>query len=304
MFKLFLIFNLVFCFKVFAQNITITDDDAYTPDDAAILDVISTSKGVLLPRLTDEQRNAMNNVPLGMLIFNTTDSALQVFIDTSWYSMSMGTPEFVPISDYDGNIYQTIVIGNQEWMAENLRTTHYADGTALVDGTGIDPILDDYTTKYYFAYEDNESNVNTYGRLYTWAAAMNGVISSETNPSGVQGVCPDGWHLPSNSEWTELFVYLGGESVAGGKMKEIGTTNWNSPNTGATDESGFTALPGGYMNLMSAFFDLGNYAYFWSATESSIGGAWREALYYDNSEATLNDNNIKSSGFSVRCTKD
>jgi uncharacterized protein (TIGR02145 family) len=131
-------------------------------------------------------------------------------------------------------------------MSENLKTTHYADGSAMVDGTGAGNYGDDYTTKYYFNYNDNESNAVDYGRLYTWAAVMNGEASSNSNPSGVQGACPSGWHIPSDAEWTELTDYLGGESVAGGKLKEIGLTHWNSPNTGATNEVNFNGVGAGY----------------------------------------------------------
>jgi uncharacterized protein (TIGR02145 family) len=119
----------------------------------------------------------------------------------------------------DGQVYKWVKIGNQVWMAENLN----------------------YETPNSWWYDNNSANGDIYGRLYTWAAAMNGESSSNSVPSGVQGVCPDGWHLPSDAEWTVLTDYLGGESVAGGKMKEAGTVHWNSPNTGATNSSGFTA---------------------------------------------------------------
>lgn len=313
--------NLLFCFGVFAQNITITDDDAYTPDDATILDVKSTSKGVLLPRLTDEQRNALyRNVPQGMLIFNTTDSAFQVFIDTSWYPMSMGTPEIAPepLTDYDGNVYQTVVIGNQEWMAENLRTTHYADGTALVDGAAAGNITGDYTTKYYFWYNnDSTSNAETYGALYTWAAIMNGSASSSSNPSGIQGVCPTGWHMPSDAEWTELTDYLinngygyeGSGSDIGKSMAS--TSGWITNGTVGTvgndqasnNSSGFTVLPGGVRYFDGSSSDLGYTSNIWSATEFDSSNAWYRSVYNSNFEMFPNSY-YKNSGFSARCVQD
>jgi len=114
------------------------------------------------------------------------------------------------VTDFDGNVYKTIKIGEQWWMAENLKTTHYADGSALVDGTDSGDIFSDYDTKYYFWYNnDSLTYAETYGALYTWAAVMNKETSSNENPSGVQGICPVGWHVPSDEEWKELEMFLG-----------------------------------------------------------------------------------------------
>ncbi|MEQ9412714.1 MAG: fibrobacter succinogenes major paralogous domain-containing protein, partial [Cyclobacteriaceae bacterium] len=151
------------------------------------------------------------------------------------------------VRDFDSNFYNTIKIGNQVWMAENLKTTHYADGTPIpyVSGESNWDALTT-TSKAYCWYDDDINNKNTYGALYTWSAAMKDATSATANPSGVQGVCPTDWHLPSDAEWTELINYLGGPSIAGGKLKEAGLLNWLSPNEAATNESHFTALPGGY----------------------------------------------------------
>ncbi len=151
------------------------------------------------------------------------------------------------VSDYNGNNYWTVKIGDQVWMAQNLKTTRYADGSdiPLVEGgTAWDALV--APDKGYCWYENMTSHRDTYGGLYNWAAAMNGAAGSDANPSGIQGACPDGWHLPSDAEWTVLSDYLGGGGVAGGKMKEAGTVLWDSPNTGATNESGFSALPAGH----------------------------------------------------------
>ena len=148
-----------------------------------------------------------------------------------------------------------------------------------------------------------QPNNNTYGVLYNWPAAMNGAASSTTNPSGVQGVCPTGWHLPSDAEWTELTDYLGGTSVAGGKLKETGTTHWASPNTGATNETGFTALPGGDRNGYGGFNDVGSYGSWWSSTEYSTDDALSRRLDYDGSNL-FNDGSYEKIGFSVRCVRD
>ena len=122
-------------------------------------------------------------------------------------------------------------------------------------------------------------------------------------PSGpVQGICPAGWHLPTDAEWTTLTTYLGGESVAGGKMKETGTTHWLSPNTGATNSSGFTALPGGTRDYNGPFLTLTYYGYFWSASEYSTSLAWYRRIDY-NYAAVYSYHSNKSYGFSARCLK-
>jgi uncharacterized protein (TIGR02145 family) len=217
------------------------------------------------------------------------------------------------ISDYDGNSYATVQIGEQIWMAENLKTTRYSNGTALVDGTGITNISGDYTTKYWFVYADNPANKNLYGLLYTWAAVMNGASSSDANPSGVQGVCPAGWHVPSDEEWKQLEIYLGMSASEvdnegwrgtdeGGKLKEIGTTFWSSPNTGATNKSGFTALAGGHRTNANTFVNMGTSACFWSTTALDSQG-WTRFLFYNNA-GIYRSNYAKNFGHAVRCIKD
>ncbi len=198
------------------------------------------------------------------------------------------------------NVYQTVQIGDQIWMAENLKTTRYADGSAipLVEGTtGWDALTT--TDKAYCWYDNSTANRDTYGGLYTWAAAMNGAAGSDANPSGVQGVCPDGWHLPSDAEWKELEMFLGMSQAEaddtgwrgtdeGGKLKEAGTTHWNSPNTGATNESGFTALPGGIRYVDGSFSNMGYGADFWASAEGDAAGAWGRSLGYDSADVGRN----------------
>lgn len=155
----------------------------------------------------------------------------------------------------DGTSYATIRIGNQVWMAENLKFLPSVVG----------PGTQSATQSYYYVYGYDGTNVDeakgkstyqTYGVLYNKAAAMRGAPGSNTNPSGVQGICPAGWHLPSKAEWEELIYLLGGSSVAGGKLKEKGFEHWNSQNTSATDEVHFTALPGGRMSQSGSFYGL------------------------------------------------
>jgi len=202
----------------------------------------------------------------------------------------------------DNNHYNVVKIGNQLWMAENLKYLPSVVGP----GTGSQ------TTPYYYVYGYNgttvaeakaTANYTTYGVLYNWSAAMNGAASSTTNPSGIQGVCPTGWHLPSDAEWTELTDYLGGTTIAGGKLKETGTTHWASPNTGATNETGFTALPGGNRNYDGSFNYIGSYGYWWSATENLATDAWNR--YMGNYHSSVSRGNVpKELGFSVRCVRD
>ena len=192
-------------------------------------------------------------------------------------------------------------------MTENLKTTHYADGTEIplvIDDTAWADLGDNNTDKAYCYYDNSSTNADTYGALYTWAAAMNGAVTSSANPSGVQGVCPTGWHLPSDAEWTELTDYLGGESVAGGKMKETGTTHWNSPNTGADNSSGFSALPGGHRNGDDGTFNyVGNNGFWFSSTEYNSSLAWYRGLSSNYASVYLSGSS-KSNGFSVRCIRD
>ncbi len=209
-----------------------------------------------------------------------------------------------PLIDIDDNNYKTIQIGNQQWMAENLKVTHYSDGTLiqfLKSATAwaeLSPL-----DKAYCVYNNDASYGAVYGALYTWSAAMNGAVSSDENPSGIQGICPSGWHLPSETEWQELYIYLGGEQAAGGKLKEAGTNIWFTPNTGATNESGFSAFPGGYRKINGVYENEGRNGVWWSSAENEISPenmAIGRGMYYDNSVLSIFPWN-KESGFSVRC---
>jgi len=190
------------------------------------------------------------------------------------------------IMDYDGNIYRTVVIGSQTWMAENLRVTRYSDGSSIpyIDTDSDWNNLSNSQSAYSY-YNNSSSNADPYGALYSWPAIMNGASSSNTNPSGVQGVCPSGWHVPADNEWMELEMYLGmsqadAESFAetrgniSGKLKETGYAHWQSPNSGATNSSGFTAVASGYRQPVetagASWYKL-RVAFFWTATESTSG---------------------------------
>jgi uncharacterized protein (TIGR02145 family) len=195
------------------------------------------------------------------------------------------------VTDVEGNVYNTVTIGAQVWMKENLKTTKYCNGDAIPTTTAN--ISSEASPKYQWPYNGDESNVSTYGRLYTWHAATD-----------TRGVCPTGWHLPTDVEWTTLTDCLGGESVAGGHMREAGTTHWmNHHNTSVDNSSGFTALPGGYRHDGGTFRYGGLYGYWWSATESSATFAWYRDMRYDNGSVNRS-NDYADHGCSVRCVKD
>lgn len=196
------------------------------------------------------------------------------------------------MTDQDGNVYKTVTIGTQTWMAENLRTTKYNDGTAIPFVTASSA-WSNLRTDAYCNYENtnNIDTIATFGRLYNWYAVNTGKLA------------PTGWHVPTDAEWTTLTNYLGDGSVAGGKLKETGTTHWASPNTGATNESGFTALPGGYRYFDGPFDNVGNYCYWWSATDENPDRAWNRFVGY-NHVGVVGTGSIKKSGISVRCLRD
>jgi uncharacterized protein (TIGR02145 family) len=196
-------------------------------------------------------------------------------------------PECGTVTDIDGNIYETVKIGSQVWMVENLKVTHYRNGDAIPKV--VDPSWTSLTTGAYCEYNNDVNNVATYGRMYNWYAA-----------SDSRNIAPPGWHVPSDAEWQTLIDYLGGDATAGGKIKEMGLTHWNSPNDGATNESGFTALPSGYRS--NFYYELGYDAYFWSSTEFDIGAAWFRTLIYSNS-AVGRYSSDERYGFSIRCVK-
>ena len=196
------------------------------------------------------------------------------------------------MTDQDGNIYKTVTIGTQTWMAENLRTTTYNDGTAIPNVTDKDSWAS--STGAYCNYNNTygTDTIATYGRLYNWYAVKTGKLA------------PKGWHVPTNAEWTTLTTYLGGESFSGGKLKETGTTHWIGPslNTGATNETGFTALPGGYRNGHGTFDGIRGFGLWWSATEYSAESAWYRLIECNYSKVT-GAGYYKEAGFSVRCVR-
>lgn len=195
------------------------------------------------------------------------------------------------VTDNDGNIYHTVYIGTQVWMSENLKSLHYSDGTVIPK---------------VWSYDNSDSLAGIFGLLYSWPSAMKGAASSNSIPGGVQGACPDGWHLPGSAEWSVLTGYLGGESTAGGKLKEKGTTHWNVPNKGATNESGFTALPGGSCTE-SVGVNIGIGGFWWSSTNESdyitFFSLINEEIGASQSSQWVASEDIDKIGASIRCLK-
>jgi uncharacterized protein (TIGR02145 family) len=199
------------------------------------------------------------------------------------------------ITDTEGNSYKTVYIGTQQWMAENLKASKYSDGTAIPNITDNTEWQYNNTAAWSY-YNNNVANNAKYGKLYNWYA-----VSPTLN--GNKNVCPTGWHVPTDAEWTVLTDYLGGENVAGGKMKEVGTTSWNSPNKNATNTSLFSALPGGYRINNGIYDNVGGYGNWWSSTEINTSYAWDRDLSYIGGVAKRYNTNERS-GLSVRCLRD
>lgn len=201
------------------------------------------------------------------------------------------TFDFVTCTDADGNNYPVVKIGTQLWMAENLKTTKYRNGVALPH-VPDNSDWSDLTTGAYCAYDNSSANSDIYGYLYNWYAA-----------SDSSNIAPLGWHVPSETEWNELADYLGESSVIGGKLKSPGTDYWNFPNEGATNETGFSGLPGGARAYSGTYSYVGKVGYFWSSTSADSFGAWLYPLFYDEAGAFIGYNG-KKFGYSVRCLKD
>jgi uncharacterized protein (TIGR02145 family) len=195
------------------------------------------------------------------------------------------------VMDIDGNVYHTVKIGNQTWMIESLKVTHYSNGDPIpniTDGIQWSTVPDGA----YCNYGNSANNAITYGCLYNWFA-----VSDNRN------ICPAGWHVPTDEEFKTLETYLGGNSIAGTKIKEAGTTHWVNPNTWANNASGFTALPAGCRLSDGNFLNINKDVHFWSSTERNSSGAWTRYLSVDSPE-TFHHYGNKHYGFCVRCVKD
>ena len=207
--------------------------------------------------------------------------------------ISLEFEDWNTVTDIDGNVYHTIKIGSQVWMVENLKTTRFQNGESIPNITD-DNSWATLTKGAYCDYNNLQENSAKYGHLYNWFAV---------NDS--RKIAPAGWHIPTDAEWTTLTDYLGGESVAGGKLKEAGILNWISPNSSATNESGFTGLPGGLRSYSNGTFrNMGTNCYFWSSTASDDLRAWDRELFNNQTNLFRYYYDSKLYGFSIRCLKD
>ena len=256
---------------------------------------------VLLQAQNDTVYFMKNGLIVNKQSVKTTDIDSAVF-----YTPPIISPTGSFTDSRDSQVYHYLTIGNQVWMAENLKYL-----PSVVDSTTGSNIPGFETESYYYVYGYNgadvteakaTANYNTYGVLYNWNAAMAGADSSNTNPSGVQGVCPTGWHLPSKAEWTQLADFLGGAAVAGGKLKEMGTSHWLDPNTGATNETGFRALPGGYRNSLGEYKYMAKLGIWGTSSMSDATGLYTGRMHSQNQNLDQTAYNT-AGALSVRCVR-
>ena len=262
-----------------AQSVGINADGS-AANASAMLDVSSTTKGLLPPRMTTTQRDLILTPATGLVIFNTTTNSLEVKSSSGWSSLTTKstTAVFLP----------TIVIGTQQWMRGNLDVVTYRNGDIIPQVTDA-TAWGNLTTGAWCYYNNDAANGAIYGKLYNWYAV---------NDS--RGLAPQGWHIPTDAEWTILTDKLGGQTVAGGKMRATGTSRWTAPNTGATNESGFTGLPGGSVNEGRQFLYIGDMGMWWSSSQVLE----QTASYFELTGSTFIDTTLQRFGMSVRCLRD
>lgn len=275
--------------------------DGSSADPSAMLEVKSTEKGFLLPRVVDTTN--VSNPAEGLMIYDLSSDCLRIYNGLFWSDCFGGVKPITacgqPFTDTrNGKSYKTVLIGTQCWMAENLNIGVMLPGTTPMSNNGI-------IEKY--CYNNLPTNCDIYGGLYQWNEMMQYI-----SVAGTKGICPVGWHLPSDAEWCILEQYLDATITCtssglrgtdgGGKLKQTGTTYWTNPNTGATNTSGFTALPGGRWTTVYSL--IGAYALWWTSSENSSGGP-TFARGLSNTSVLVDRNfNDRNFGMSVRCVKD
>ena len=266
---------------------------------SAQLDVSSTSKGLLLPRMTEVQRNAIASPAAGLWIWCNncgTNGEMQIYNGSSWTN-GIGAQ---PAQD----LTPRVTIGTQIWTTKNLDVATYRDGTPIPKITTNTDWTAMTTGAWCWFNNDSATYAATYGRLYNWYAVA-GIWNeaSKTDVSQRKQLASAGYHIPSDPEWTTLENYLGGASVASGKMKEEGTSHWLTPNIGASNSSGFSARSGGLRGNNGSYESFGIGVCFWSSTSLSSNVAKHRLLVYSNGNLYTVNNN-KNNGFSVRCLRD
>jgi uncharacterized protein (TIGR02145 family) len=264
-----------------------------TPNTSSILDLTSTNKGLILPRMTTIQRNTIVTPVAGMVVFNTDSDCIEIYRSAGWFNICSGT--------ISTSISRVSSCG-QTWMTKNLDVSTYRNGDIIpeVSDSAQWSIL---TTGAWCWYNNDSATYGTiYGKLYNWYAV-----------SDPRGLAPSGWHIPSNTEWNTLVKCLdpaadttcmscAQSGIAGGALKQIDTTYWLSPNTGATNNTGFTSLPAGHRYDYGTFKNIGEEADFWTSSPNANNALFRFLSYYNSSIGT--NSYGKANGFSVRCIKD
>ena len=263
--------------------------------DVAGTFVYTPASGIKL-NVGDDQELKVDFSPTDATLYNSASKTVIINVLPASLSTAIFNPDLVygSVTDIDGNIYKTITIGTQTWMAENLRTTTYRNGDAIPEVTGNTAWIG-LNSDAYCNYDNNsdETAIATNGRLYNWFAVTDSRI-----------LAPAGWHIATDAEWSTMTSYLGTENNAGGKLKETGNTHWNSPNNGATNASGFTALPCGRREYNTGLFINDGYdGFWWTSSAYNPDYSWYRYLHYDIS-AIYRANFHKQYGFSVRCVKD
>lgn len=305
---LFFVNFFLFVSIICAQNVGIGTN---TPHSSARLDINSVNSGLLPPRMTALQRNDIINPVAGLIVYCSDcgdRGEMQYYDGVDWRSMNMGfalskgilnhtcgatnvhnpSIPYGVVSDYDGNLYKTVKIGTQTWMAENLRTTTYSTGVKIPQITNETEWLSN-TTGAYRSINNDAVNDCPYGKLYNWYATTN-----------INNLCPSGWRVPSIADLEILNTFLG-PGVSGGKMKSAGTQYWLAPNTDATNMSGFSGLPGGGYGQVN---ETGNLGIWWTSEIDISYEQYGSAFVLSNVESNLNWTGLyKFEGYPVRCIK-
>jgi uncharacterized protein (TIGR02145 family) len=289
-------------------------EDTTTPSKTAQITSISPAKGYIGDTITIYGLNFGISQDSSLALFNSTkvtdylswnDSKIKVKVPTGAISgkvtitvnnVKSNEVYFEVLLITEPAYYDSVKIGSQVWMLKNLNVDHYRNGDSIIE-VREDEKWYNLSTGACCYYNNDTANGATYGKLYNWYAV-----------NDPRGLAPAGWHIPTNAEWKELVNYFGSASVAGGKLKSTGTYEdgnglWRSPNTDASNESGFTALPGDYRLNIGTFRTVGYYGAWWSSTDTTSSEAWGIFMYYDKS--LLNNWYYnKNNGYSVRCIKD
>jgi uncharacterized protein (TIGR02145 family) len=265
-----------------------------SPNNSAKLDVSSNTQGFLPPRMANSEMLAISSPATGLTVYNNDEQCPCWFNGSMWVCYKMDYKSCGKI-DYGNQTYNTVIIGNKCWMKENLNIGTMIQASLNPSNTG---------TIEKHCYNNVPDSCTNYGGLYGWNEAMNWVPSSNNMPSGVQGICPLGWHIPSNREWDTMEYILYGVNFAGGYMKEKSTKHWLTPNTGADNTSGFSAFGAGNRTSGGGFSNGRTIGYYWTSTDITLtANAIYHSVRYNGTNITAS-NWDKYNSLSVRCVKD